>query len=57
MEGVMITLLGVLVASHGALWYQVGQISKKTMCPFDKCPTFERAKQEAAPTREPRCSQ
>jgi len=55
MDALVIALFSILVGSHGAMWYKLGELNKtivKASCPFGKCPIFERSKSEAAPERE-----
>ena len=49
-----LAVLGVSVTGNCALWFKMGRLEQtiKKMCPFGKCPLFERAVKEAAPDRK-----
>lgn len=53
----IVTTSGVVISTllNAAMWRRIGQMEEKMkkMCPWgaDKCPSFERARNEASPPR------
>ncbi len=51
-EGFVLGLFGILfsaqLAQTTAVFWRLGKVEKATMCPWGKCPGFEKAKKDAA---------
>jgi hypothetical protein len=49
-EGAIISLFGILfaaqIAQTAAVFWRLGKVEKMAMCPWGKCPGFEKAKAE-----------
>jgi hypothetical protein len=58
MDSVLLWAVFVLVVGQatatGVMWFRIGILTKSVekACPFGRCPLYERAKHEAAPSRD-----